>query len=93
MSGQRYKYGIVLPKNFKDAIYILDVEEGNHLWQNSIQLEHHAFEDAKLSASAGGCRNQLRLLLLLFVQLHYIYIIFTNYDPRLISAGKLVTLE
>ena len=47
-SGRRYKYGIPLPKNVRDAIFVLDIEEGNHLWRDSIKLEHDDFDFAKV---------------------------------------------
>ena len=46
--GRRYKYGIALPKDVEDAMYILDKEEGNQLWKKSIKLERDAFEEAKV---------------------------------------------
>ena len=46
--GRRYKYGIALPKDVDDAMYVLDKEEGNQLWKESIKLERDAFEEAKL---------------------------------------------
>ena len=46
--GRRYKYGIALPKDIEDAMYVLDKEEGNQLWKESIKLERDAFEEAKV---------------------------------------------
>ena len=46
--GRRYKYGIALPKDVEDAMYVLDKEEGNQLWKESIKLERDAFEEAKV---------------------------------------------
>ena len=45
---RRYKYGVALPKNVKDAINILDPLEGNSLWKEAIELERKAFDDAKM---------------------------------------------
>ena len=48
-SGKRkYKYGIEVPFNVKDATDVLDKQEGNNLWREAIEKERKAFEDEEV---------------------------------------------